>query len=126
MRHVTVLFAFAPLFLAFELWQLVIAERYLGLKQIARGVDPRELGLGEATAACWSLALFAYWVWMALLLIHPWGRLQALMLIFVSGLGFLLRRGCGLKWVLVILTFEGAVRIGMLLTLCVLGWRLLR
>jgi len=123
---VTVLFAFAPLFLAFELWQLVIAERYLGLKQIARGVDPRELGLGEATAAAWSLALFAYWLWMALLLVYPWGRLQALLLIGVSALGFLARRGCGIRWVLVILTFEGAVRIGMLLTLCVLAWRLLR
>ncbi len=122
----TILIALTPLFLAFELWQLVIAERYLGLKQIARGVDPRELGLGEGAAAFWSLALFAYWVWMALLLISPWSRLQALMLIFVSGFGFLARRGCGFKWVLVILTFEGAVRIGMLLTLCVAGWRLLR
>ena len=120
-----VLFIFAPLFLAFELWQLVIAERYLGLKQIARGVDPRELGLGETTAAVWSLALLAYWLWMALLLIHPWGRLQALTLMFVSALGFMVRRGCGLRWVLVILTFEGAVRIGILLTLCVVGWRLL-
>ncbi len=119
------LFAFAPVFLAFELWQLVIAERYLGLKQIARGGDPRELGLGEGTAAAWSLALFAYWAWMALLLIHPWGRMQALLLIFVSALGFMARRGCALKWVLVILTFEGAVRIGMLLTLCVVAWRLL-
>ena len=120
---VIVLFAFAPLFLAFELWQLVIAERYLGLKQIARGVDPRELGLGETTAAGWSLELLAYWAWMALLLIPPWGRLQAVMLIFVSSLGFMVRRGCGLRWVLIVLTFEGAIRIGMLMTLCMLAWR---
>jgi ABC-type proline/glycine betaine transport system permease subunit len=122
-RAVTLLFVFAPLFLAFELWQLVVAERYVGLKQIERGMDPRELGLGEVTAAFWSLALLAYWAWMVLMLFQPWGRLQLLMLIGVSGLGFMIRRGCGLKWVLVVLTFEGAVRIGMLLSLCVLVWR---
>ena len=122
----SLLFVFAPAFLAFEIWQLVVAERYLGLKQIARGTDPRELGLGEITAAGWSLGLLAYWGWMALMLIQPWGRLQVLLLIGVSGLGFLVRRSCGLKWALVVLTFEGAVRIGMLLTLCLVGWRLLR
>jgi hypothetical protein len=122
-RAVTLLFVFAPVFLAFELWQLVIAERYVGIKQIERGTDPRELGLGEAAAAFWSLTLLVYWAWMALMLFQPWGRLQVLMLIAVSGLGFMIRRGCGLKWVLVTLTFEGAIRIGMLLSLCVLAWR---
>lgn len=117
------LFAFAPVFLAFELWQLVIAERYLGLKHIARGTDPRELGIGELTAACWSLALLAYWAWMMLMLFQPLGRFQFLMLLVVAGLGFVIRRGCGLKWVLVILTFEGSVRIGMLFSLCALAWR---
>jgi hypothetical protein len=120
---VALLFAFAPVFFAFELWQLVIAERYLGLKHIARGTDPRELGIGEITAACWSLALLAYWAWMALMLFQPLGRFQFLLLLLVTGLGFAVRRGCGLKWVLVILTFEGAVRIGMLLPLCALAWR---
>ena len=119
----TLLFAFAPVFFAFELCQLVIAERYLGLKHIARGIDPRELGLGELTAACWSLALLTYWAWMALMLFQPLGRFQFLMLLGVSGLGFTMRRGCGLKWVLVILTFEGSIRIGMLLSLCALAWR---
>jgi len=83
---VALLFAFAPVFFAFELWQLVIAERYLGLKQIARGIDPRELGLGELTAACWSLALLAYWAWMALMLFQPLGRFQFLMLLGVTDL----------------------------------------
>jgi hypothetical protein len=120
---VVLLFAFAPLFLAFELWQLVIAERYVGIKQIERGTDPRELGLGQATAAGWSLTLFAYWAWMALMLVQPWGQLQVLTMIAVSVAGFMLRRGCPLKWLLVILTFEGAIRIGMLLSLCALAWR---
>ena len=119
----TLLFVFTPLFLAFELWQLVIAERYVGIKQIERGTDPRTLGLGEVTAAFWSLTLLAYWIWMVLMLFQPWGQLQVLALLGVSGLGFMVRRGCGLKWVLVTLTFEGAIRVGMLLSLCVLAWR---
>lgn len=117
------LFVFAPVFFAFEIWQLVIAERYLGLKHIARGTDPRELGLGEFTAAAWSLVLLGYWAWMTLMLFQPLGRFQFLMLIAVSGIGFGIRRGCGHKWVLVVLTFEGSVRIGMLLSLCALAWR---
>ena len=36
---------FAPLFFVFEGWQLVIAERHLGIKHIESGVDPREGGL---------------------------------------------------------------------------------
>jgi hypothetical protein len=120
---VTLLFIFAPAFLAFELWQLVIAERYVGIKQIERGADPRELGLGEGVAALWSVALFAYWGWMVLMLFQPWGRLQVLLLLSVSAAGFAIRRSCGLKFVLVTLTFEGAVRIGMLLSLCALAWR---
>jgi hypothetical protein len=120
---VALLFAFAPAFFAFELWQLVIAERYLGLKQISRGIDPRELGLGEFTAAFWSLALLAYWAWLTLMIFQPLGRFQFLILLAVSGLGFLVRRGSGLKWTLVVMTFEGSVRIGMLLSLCALAWR---
>jgi hypothetical protein len=117
------LFVLAPVFFVFEIWQLVIAERYLGLKQIARGIDPRELGLGELAAACWSLALLAYWTWMATMLFQPLGRFQFLLMLGVSALGFALRRGSGFKWVLVILTFEGAIRIGMLLSLGALIWR---
>ncbi len=111
------------MFFAFELWQLVVLERYVGIKQIERGTDPRELGLGEFTAAAWTFTLFAYWAWMALMLFQPWGRLQVLLMIAVSIGGALIRRGCGLKWLLVVLTFEGAIRIGMLLSLGVIAWR---
>lgn len=114
---------FAPLFLLFELWQLVISERYLGLKQIARRADPRELGLRELTAFFWSAGLVFYWLWMFMLLLQPFGRAQAACLVAVTLLGFSLRRNCGLKWVLVILTLEGGLRIGMLGSLCVLAWR---
>jgi hypothetical protein len=117
------LLLFAPLFLVFEIWQLVISERYLGLKHIARGSDPRELGLREVTAFFWSAGLVFYWLWMFALLLQPFGRAQAACLIAVTLLGFSLRRNCTIKWVLVILTFEGAVRLGMLGSLCVLAWR---
>jgi hypothetical protein len=120
---VTFLFLLAPLYLAFELWQLVISERYLGIKQIGRGADPRTLGLSEVTAFFWSTILISYWLWMLVLLTMRYGRGYGLGLLLISMAGYTLRRGSGLKWVLVILTFEGAIRIGLLLALCVTVWR---
>ena len=107
------LLLFAPLFLAFEFWQLVLSERYLGIKQIARGADPRNLGLSEVTAFFWSILLIGYWIWMLLLLAIPFSRVHGLSLLTVSTLGYSLRRGSPLKWILVILTFEGAIRLGL-------------
>jgi len=40
----------APLFLVFEFWQLVISERYMGIKQIRVNADPRELPMPPATS----------------------------------------------------------------------------
>jgi hypothetical protein len=120
---VSTLVLLAPAFLVFEVWQLVISERYLGIKQIARGADPRTLGLGEGTAFLWSSAIILYWVWMLALLLVPVGRAHGLGLLIISTIGFSLRRGCSLKWVLVILTFEGAIRIGLLFALCAMAWR---
>jgi len=114
---------FAPLFLIFELWQLVISERYVGIKQIERNGDPRNLGPSEPIAFLWSAALFLSWAWMFVLLLNPQGRVHGLCLLAVSAIGYGLRRGCGLKWILVVLTFEGAVRIGLLFSLCVDVWR---
>jgi hypothetical protein len=122
---VTTLILLAPLFLVFEVWQLVLSERYLGIKQIARGANPRLLGLGELPAFLWSTAIICYWLWMMLLLVVPLGRVHGFSLLAVSAIGFSLRRGSGLKWVLVILTFEGAVRVGLLLSLVGSMWHLL-
>lgn len=119
----TTLFLLAPFFLAFEVWQLVLSERYLGIKQIARGADPRALGLSEVTAFFWSMTIIGYWAWMFLLLLMPFGRAYGLGLLLISLIGFSLRRGSGLKWMLVILTFEGAIRVGLLLSLCGMVWR---
>ena len=113
----------APLFLAFEVWQLVIGERYLGIKQIARNGDPRALGLAEITAFCWIVALAAYVIWMLALLVTPFARIHALALLAVTATGYSFRRNTGLKWTLVILTFEGSVRVGLLVSLIAMAWR---
>ena len=113
----------APLFLVFEVWQLVLSERYLGIKQIARGADPRTLGLREVTAFFWSTLLIVYWVWMLVLLVTPFARTHGLGLLAVTTIGFTLRRGSALKSVLIILTFEGAIRVGLLLSMCAMAWR---
>lgn len=115
----------APLFLAFECWQLYQGERYLGIKQIRANADPRELPMSKSLAAGWSLTLLIYYAWMFTLLLHPIGRAQGGVLLLVSALAYALRSTCGLPWALVILTFEGAIRIGMLLSLSVAAWRAL-
>ena len=119
----TTLIFLAPIFLVFEVVQLVLGERYLGIKQIARGADPRSLGLSEITAFLWTIAILGYWLWMLVLLLTPLTRAHALGLLVVSSAGFSVRRGTEIKWTLVVLTLEGAVRIGFLLSLCGLVWR---
>jgi hypothetical protein len=117
------LLTLAPLFLILEIWQLVQCERYLGIRQLATGRDPRTLPMGERRAFVWTLLLFLYWIWIGLLLGNSVGRLQALALFLISLGGFLLRRNAPLRWILVILTFEGALRVGMLVSLIGVFWR---
>ena len=118
-----VLILAAPYFFLFELWQLVMSERYVGIKQIARNGDPRKLGLGEFTAFYWSTSILLYWAWMLCLLVGPFTRVHGLILLVVSVLGFPIRRNCGLKWILVTLTLEGAIRIGLIMSLLGMAWR---
>lgn len=113
----------APLFLVLESWQLVMSERLLGVKQIAAGGDPRARGPGERTAAAWSVCLIVYWAWMGAMLVPGFGRAQIVCLLIVSFLGYALRRSAPVKWVLVILTLEGAIRMGMLVSLLGMAWR---
>lgn len=117
------LLLFALLFLVFEAWQLVLCERYLGIKQIARNGDPRALGLNEFVAFGWTAALFLYACWMLALLLLPYARLHAVALLAVTTLGYSLRRTAPLKWVLVALTIEGAIRVGLLVSLLAMAWR---
>jgi len=113
----------APLFLALEVWQLVLGERYMGVKQIRINADPRTLPMANWMSALWAGGLLAYYVWMLTLLLHPVGRAQGIVLIVVTLLGYAFRSTCGLKWVLVVLTFEGSIRIGMLVSLFASTWR---
>jgi hypothetical protein len=113
----------APFFALCEVAQLVAAERYLGIKQIERNVDPRTLGPGELASFGWTLGIVVYLGWMLSLLTVPFARLQAICLIAITALGFFARRNTTLAWTLVILTFEAALRIGMLLSLLGLMWR---
>jgi len=113
----------APLFLVFEVWQLVLSERYMGIKQIKVNADPRALPMADWMAAAWAGSLLVYGVWMLSLLLHPVGRAQGVVLLAISALGYALRSSCGLKWVLVVLTFEGSIRIGMLVSLFASTWR---
>ena len=123
--HVNPLALLAPLFFAFELWQLFVSERYLGIKRIRVNVDPRELPMSNGMAAFWAGGLLVYLIWMTTLLLHPAGRAQGIVLLATTALGYALRAATPLKWTLVILTFEGSVRIGMLLSLAITTWRAL-
>lgn len=115
--------AFAPAWIGFEVLQLIVGERYLGVKQIQAGRDPRLAGPPEWLAFLWSAGIVLYWTWMAGMLYVRVGFPQILALIAITVVGYTVRRACGLKWVLVVLTFEGAIRIGMLVSLCALLWR---
>ena len=115
----------APLFLVFELWQLVVSERYLGIRQIKVNADPRELPMQTWMAATWAGGLIIYYVWMVTLLLHPTSRAQGVILLLTTAVGYALRSTNGLKWVLVVLTFEGSIRVGMLISLVGMAWRAL-
>lgn len=115
----------APVFFIFEIVQLVAAERLVGIKQIQQGTDPRDKGPREGIAAGWTLTLIAYWLWMGMMLAPGFGRVYVAMLIVVSLAGYGLRKTAPLKWTLVILTFEGAIRVGMLMALMGHMWRAL-
>ena len=125
LRRVNPLALLAPLFFAFELWQLFVGERYLGIRRIRDNADPRELPMSDRMAAFWAGGLVAYFAWMASLLLHPVGRAQGAVLLATTAIGYALRSATSLKWTLVILTFEGSIRIGMLLSLAVMTWRAL-
>jgi hypothetical protein len=115
----------APVFLVFEALQLVVAERHLGIKQIEAGLDPRTLGPSERVAKWWSLGILGEGVWLALLAFQDFSRVHAACMLLVTLVGFSLRNNCRLRRVLVILTIEGALRIGLLVSLIGMAWRTL-
>lgn len=115
----------APVFLVFEVAQLVVAEKLLGVKQIQVGVDPRRLGPGEGLSLVWVTSILAEGLWLLWLLADNATRLYAASLLLVSLFGFSLRSNCTLRWVLVILTIEGALRMGLMVSMLGSAWRAL-
>jgi hypothetical protein len=113
----------APFFLLFELTQLVYAERYLGLKRLQSGVDPRTLGPSEAVSLAWATGIIAEGIWLLWLLQSASSRVHAVCLLLVSLFGYALRTNCAVRWVLVILTIEGALRMGLMVSLLSTIWR---
>lgn len=112
-----------PLWFIFEVTQLIVSERFLGVKQIEADTDPRLHAPREPQAFAWSAAILLFWLWLVAMLFQPLGRAQIAAMIVITLIGYSIRRSCGLKWVLVVLTLEGAIRIGMLLSLAALAWR---
>jgi hypothetical protein len=112
-----------PVWFVFEVIQLIVSERFLGVKQIKADADPRQLGPREPLAFLWCTGITLFWVWLVAMLFQSTGRPAVVAMLVITLTGFSLRRSCGLRWVLVVLTFEGALRIGMLLYLSALIWR---
>ena len=112
-----------PVWFVFEIVQLIVSERFLGVKQIEAKADPRQLGPREPLAFVWSAGILLFWLWLVAMLFQSVGRASVVTMLAITLVGFSVRRSCGLRWVLVVLTFEGALRIGMLLYLSALIWR---
>ncbi len=113
----------APVFVVYEIAQLVYAERLLGVKRLQAGVDPRGLGPPEPVALLWVVLICAQNAWLLWLLGEGPTRLHAACLLLVSLCGFALRGSCALRWVLVVLTIEGALRLGLMVSLFGAAWR---
>jgi hypothetical protein len=112
-----------PVWFVLEIVHLVISERFLGVKQIEAGTDPRQLGPREPLAFIWSAGILLFWLWLVAMLFQSSGRAAVVAMLVITLVGFSIRHSCSLKWVLVTLTFEGALRIGMLLYLSAFIWR---
>jgi hypothetical protein len=107
--------AFAFLFLLFEIAQVILLERYIGIRTLKADIDPRELPLPTWVAVLWILCAKFYVLWMILLLFERALALPASVMLAATLAGLVARRAYGLRGALVILTFEVAIRVGMLL-----------
>ena len=114
---------FAPVVLIAELTQLVVAERHIGVTAIRAERDPRREPAPSAAVGWLWFAVAALGIsYPGFLVFFGETRLQALtMMLFTVG-GFEARRRGGLRWALVALTIEGAVRIGLICQMLGLWW----
>lgn len=111
----------APLFIIFDFAQLILAERFIGVKQIRDGRHPLDSGWDKPAwlAALWLLGTAALWFYMVALIFTPWGGIHGFIMLAISVLGLVLRRALGLRFALVVLTVEGAARMGLLVNLLI-------
>ncbi len=113
----------AFLIVPLELTHLVLAERRIGVRQIRAGIDPREAHPPPR---------YIGWVWLALiaatqaypivLLLDGETRVFGLIMLLFGAVGYDLRRRGGLRWSLVVLTVEGALRIGVIINMFVMNF----
>ncbi|GHC02533.1 hypothetical protein [Cerasicoccus arenae] len=105
-----------PFIMLIDIAQLLVAERFIGMKQIRSGQHPLESDRRPPNwaIAIWITGLCILWLYMILLVFDPRGALQGGLMFFVSLSGFALRRMAGLKWALVLMTIETAIRLGLL------------
>ncbi len=105
----------SPAFAVFEVAQLFLAQRYIGIKQIRSNVHPLDGAAPSGLlAVAWLVAMLVDYAYQVLLLAQPelGVKVAAALLILVSIGGFALRRVCGLRWGLVVFTPECAARAG--------------
>jgi hypothetical protein len=107
--------ALAPLFILFELAQIIVLERYIGLRTLKAEIDPRTLPFPKWLAIAWIIFTKIYLLWTIALIFESSLILPASVILITSFVGLISRRSAGLQWALVILTFETAIRIGMLI-----------
>jgi hypothetical protein len=114
----------SPVLIVLEMVQLVVAERLLGVKVIQRGEDPRRRPPPGGVAALWSAGILINAAWMLGMVTTGFGTGRVACMLAASILGYGLRAYLPFRWTLVILTFEGAIRMGMHASLLMLAWRL--
>lgn len=114
----SLLLAAAPVFIISEMVQLIAAERFIGVKMIRSNQHPTDMPAPPAAATIfWIGTVGASVLYAALLLTHSTVAFHGACILGLSTVGFAARRTAGLKYGLVIMTLEGACRIGMLVNM---------
>jgi hypothetical protein len=103
----------------FDFAQLLVAERLIGVRQIRKGRHPADEApaLGVGWLLLWLSGILYSATIMVLLLTHARLAFHGIALLVISALGFAIRRNAGLKWGLVVMTVEGALRMGLVANL---------
>jgi hypothetical protein len=117
----------APVVIGFEIAQLFVAHRYIGPAQIRRNLHPLDAPVTPPfwLSVGWMCGVWGDYIYQGTLVLEHniYVRLAALLMLAISLVGFVVRRACGLKWGLVVMTLEAALRIGfMVFAFGVLGF----